>query len=472
MMVHVPPDPVFSHERPPLPIRDEENRLSRLFLAEVSAALEAEDAVQLRHLVEGIHEADLGETLRLLSPTQQTELLKLLGSEFNFVALTETDEATRTHLLEHMSDSFVAQGISTLESDDAVFILEELDENKQKKILSELPTGEQTELRRVLNYPDHSAGRHMQTDFVAVPVTWNVGETIDYLRECQELPNSFYQIYGIDSDFHVIGDVALSRLLRSKRHVGLREILQNQSPTVSAWDDREEVARLFELYNLISVPVVDEARRLIGVLTIDDMVDVIQEETEEDFRALAGVGDEELSDSVAQTLRGRFTWLFFNLGTAALSSFVIRMFEGTIGQMVALAVLMPIVASLGGNSGTQTMTVAVRALATGDLSASNAWRIIRREVLVGGLNGGIFALLTGIFAALLFSNLELGGVIAAAMVVNMTSAALAGILIPLSLEKLGADPAIASGVFVTAITDVVGFFSFLALAAWWFGLPF
>ncbi len=310
----------------------------------------------------------------------------------------------------------------------------------------------------------------MQDEFIAVPPSWNVGRVMDYLSETAELPERFFELYVVDPGYRLLGAVQLDRLLRAKRPIPISNIMDEERRRVRATEDQEEVARLFERYDLVAAPVVDEQDRLVGVVTVDDVVDVIEEEAEEDIKALGGVAGEELSDSVWTIVRGRFPWLLANLMTALLASWVIRQFEGSLQKMVALAVLMPIVASMGGNAGTQTMTVAVRALATQDLGRANAWRVIRREFAVGILNGMCFALIMGAIAAAWFNVSDLGLVIALAMVCVLAAAALGGILIPLVLMRLGVDPAVSSGPFVTTITDVVGFFSFLSIATLWFGL--
>ena len=342
---------------------------------------------------------------------------------------------------------------------------------EQAEILEQLPAPERVAVERILHYPEDSAGRRMQTEFIAVPPFWTVGQTIDYMRETADLPERFYELYVVDPAYRLQGAVALDRLLRTKRPVPISELMNPERRRVRATDDQEEVARQFERYDLVSAPVVDDGERLVGVITVDDIVDVIEEEAEEDVKALGGVSrDEELSDSVWTIVRSRFPWLLANLVTALLASWVISQFEHSIGKMVALAVLMPIVASMGGNAGTQTMTVAVRALATRDLGRGNAWRVIRRELFVGMLNGLGFALIMGTIAAMWFNVTDLGLVIGLAMVTVLTAAALGGILIPLLLIRLGVDPAVSSGPFVTTVTDVVGFFSFLGIATLWFGL--
>ncbi len=337
----------------------------------------------------------------------------------------------------------------------------------KQEILAQLPAGERAALERNLEYPEETAGRLMQTDFVAVPPFWTVGQVIDHMRETEDLPETFSDIYVVDPTHHVIGGLDLSRLLRTKREVPIEKIMDTDRQVVLATADQEAVARQFERYDLKSAPVVDANKRLVGVVTVDDVVEVIEEEAEEDLRRLSGVGDESIADSVIYTVRNRFLWLFINLGTALLASSVIKLFDATIDQMVALAVLMPVVASMGGNAATQTMTVAVRALATHELGPFNATRVILREASVGLVNGLVFAVLVGCIVLFWFGIDTLGIVIAMALICNFLAAALAGILIPLMLSRCGFDPAVSSGVFVTMVTDVVGFFAFLGLATLW-----
>jgi magnesium transporter len=328
---------------------------------------------------------------------------------------------------------------------------------------------ERVALQRSLDYPEESAGRRMQTEFIAVPPFWTVGQTIDFMRDTPDLPETFYEIFVIDPAGHLLGAVALDRLLRSKRPVTIQEIMDDDPDRVEATQHQEEVARLFERYNLVSVAVVDEANRLVGAMMVDDIVDVLEEEADADIKQLGGVKpDEELSDTILYIQRSRFPWLFVNMCTALVAANVIRLFEGALERMVALAILMPIVASMGGNAGTQTMTVAVRALATRELGRTNAWRIIRREAAVGLLNGMVFAAILGALAGLWFQSVDLGVVIGLALITVLIFAALGGILVPLTLNRLGVDPAVSSGPFVTSITDIVGFFAFLGIATAWF----
>lgn len=453
------------------PVRDEDGRINADFLALIEAGIAAQDAPALIGLAGDLHEADVADLIESLPADQRVPLVRLLGDEFDYATLTELDEAVRLGILEELPNDTLAEGIGELDSDDAVYILEDLDAEDQAAILDQLPYSDRIQLQRSLDYPEESAGRLMQTDFIAVPAYWSVGQTIDHMRETEDLPDTFYEIFVVDPGFRLIGSVPLDKILRTKRETKISDIMTEEPQTFRATDDREEVARAFERYNLVSAPAVDDAGRLVGMLMIDDIVDVIQEEAEEDLRGLAGLGDEEISDTVIVTSRSRLTWLLVNLCTAALAASVISLFEGPIEAMVALAVLMPIVASMGGNAGTQAMTVAVRAIATRELTERNMLRVLRREVLVALLNGMTLAVLLGTGAALWSGNSGLGLVIAMAIIINMFFAGLAGLLIPVVLEKLGVDPAIASSVFVTTVTDVVGFFAFLGIAALWFGLP-
>jgi magnesium transporter len=453
------------------PLRTKDGSIRVAFVRQVTRAIDAADVAALRGLVGDLHEADLGAVLEALEPGRRPRLVELLGIDFDFSALTEVDDAVREEILDELRPQTVAEGVREIESDDAVAILEDMPKEEQTEILGQLSPPERVALARSLQYPEDSAGRRMQTEFIAVPPTWNVGQAIDYMRETVELPDHFYELYVADAAGQFLGAVPLDRLLRSKRPVAISDLMEPERRRVRADEDQEEVARLFQRYDMVAAPVVDADDRLVGVITFDDVADVIEEEAEEDIKALGGVThDEELSDSVWTIARGRFNWLLVNLGTAFLASSVLGLFEGQLQKMVALAVLAPIVASQGGNATTQTMTVAVRALATRDLSDANARRVIVRELMVGILNGVAFAVITGIAAYLWFKVPGLGFVIGLAMIVNLIAAALGGILIPLALSRLKIDPAVASSPFVTTVTDVVGFFSFLSIATLWFGL--
>ncbi len=453
-----------------LNLREENGALSKNWLDELKNALANSEIEQVARLMENVHAADTGDVLEALSEKERYKLVSLLGDRFDYSALTEVDDIVRTKLIDVLPNADIARGVADIDSDDAVYILEDIDEGEREDILSKVPALERMSLKRALDFPEETAGRRMQSEFIAIPPFWSVGKTIDKMRSDDDLPNEFYQIYVVDPAYNLLGTVPLDRLLRAKRETKIADIMNKDIITIPAMTDQEEAARIFEHYDLVEVGVVDENNRLLGVLTIDDIVDVIQEEVDEDMRALVGVGDENISDSVLSALKSRLTWLLVNLATAILASMVIALFDATIEQMVALAVLMPIVASMGGNAGTQTMTVTVRAISLRDIDKYNMMRLINREALVGLFNGIIFALIMGIISAFWFNNFSLGLVIGIAMIVNMLAAGLAGILIPLGLNKIGIDPAVASSAFVTTITDVVGFFAFLGLAAIWFGL--
>ncbi len=449
---------------------DAEGAVRQQFIDAVAVALEADDGEELLALIGPMHESELGDLLEAVARDQRSQIVRLAGDQFDFAALTEVDEAIRLEIVEGLPNQAVALAVQELDSDDAVFILEDLETADRNEILEQLPFLERIRLRRALEYPEETAGRRMQTEFIAVPPYWTVGQTIDYMRDARDLPVRFLEIFVVEPSFELIGTVALDRILRTRREIKIRDLMQDTVAPITAETDQEDAAMVFERYDLVSAAVIDESGRLVGVLTIDDVVDVIHQEADEDIKRMGGVGDEELSDSVMEAARSRFVWLLVNLGTAVMASAVIGLFDATIEQMVALAILMPIVASMGGNAGTQTMTVTVRALATREIDAYNTLRIARREMAVGLLNGLSFALITGIVTIIWFAQIELGAIIAAAMIVNMFFAAAAGFTIPIALSRFGADPAIASTVFVTTVTDVVGFFAFLGMAAWWFGL--
>jgi magnesium transporter len=454
-----------------VPMRDEAGAIRPEFVEEITRCIKEEQAPFLREVVAELHEADLGDLIAALGAEDRVRLVELTGADFDFSALNEVDDTVREEILEELEPETVAEGVRELESDDAVELLEGLDEEDQEEILEKLPPQEREEIERSLEYPEGSAGRRMQTGFITVPKDWTVGQAIDYMRETPNLPDRFYEIYVVDDAKRWQGAVPLDVLLRARRPVPLTDLIEEDRRRVSVEDAQEEVARLFGKYNLVAAPVVDAEDRLVGVITIDDVVDVIEEEADEEIKALGGVtSDEELSDDFWTIAKGRFNWLLINLATAFLASSVLGLFEGQLEKMVALAVLAPIVASQGGNAATQTMTVAVRALATRELGSNNAFRITMREMLVGLVNGIGFAVITGIVAVAWFKIPGLGFVIGLAMVCNLIAGALGGILIPIVLEKMRADPAVASGTFVTTVTDVVGFFSFLGIATLWFGL--
>jgi len=453
------------------PIRDEDGAIDAGLVEQVSQAVLLSDLTTLRAIVADMHEADLGALLEALDADERPRLISLLGTDFDFTALTEVDDSIREEILEELSAETVAEGVRDLDTDDAVYILEDMEEADKQEVLGKLSPAERIALQQGLDYPEESAGRRMQSEVVAVPPFWTVGHTIDYLRDTADVPDRFFEIFVADPAHHFVGTVRLDRLLRTKRPVPISELVEDDRRVVKATEDIEDVARMFQRYNLVAAPVIDDAGRLVGVLTIDDIVDVIEEAADDDVKQLGGVhADEELSDPVPAIAKSRFSWLFVNLVTSFLAAAVMSLFEEQLSKLVALAILAPIVASQGGNAATQTMTVAVRALATQELGAWNLRRFFTREMIVGLINGVGFAVITGIVAAIWFGSSGLGIVIGIAMIVTLISAAAAGVLIPLALDRFDVDPAIASGTFVTTVTDVVGFFAFLGIATLWLGL--
>ncbi|MFZ7093160.1 magnesium transporter [Primorskyibacter sp. 2E233] len=453
-----------SHETAPED-DDDAYALNRKAVAQILYAVDIGDRDQLIELMDPLHAADIADLLEQINAFDRMRLIRLYGQEFDGDILSELDESIREEVIGILNPQVLADAVRELDSDDVVDLLEDLDEPQQEAILEALEDNDRAAVQKSLTYPEFSAGRLMQREVVMAPEHWNVGEAIDYLRNTDDLPEQFYHIIMVDPKLRPVGNVTLGKLMGSRREVLLRSLIEDTFHVIPVTRPEADVAYAFNQYHLISAPVVDENERLVGVITIDDAMAVLDEEHEEDILRLAGVGDESsLSDKVLDTTKRRFPWLAVNLVTAVLASLVISQFEAALTQVVALAVLMPIVASMGGNAGTQSLTVAVRALATKDLTTSNLWRVIRREVIVGLINGLVFAVVMGIVGILWFGSPALGGVIAAAMVINLVVAGLAGIVIPVMLEKAGVDPALASGAFVTTVTDVVGFFAFLGLA--------
>lgn len=444
---------------------DEVLPVSPELVDEIIHALEEGDKEQIDFLLEPLHNADIADVFEQLSDHHRRILTSVIGSKMEPEVLSELDDSTLDDVIAEMDDQDVARAVSQMESDDAVHVLEDLDEDEQRKIIEALPDEDRVAVEEGLSYPEDSAGRLLQKNLVSVPGQWSVGKVIDYFRTDEELPDEFYEVFIVDPMHHPIGTVALNKIIRSDRDKLISEIMEVEPKLVPVEMDQEEVAYLFRQYDLTSMAVVDDSGRLIGMITVDDVVDVIDEEAEEDLMLLSGISDTDITESVLEASKNRVIWLVINLATAILASMVIALFDATIEQMVALAVLMPIVASMGGNAGTQTMTVTVRALATRDLTTTNAKRIIFREFSIALLNGIIIAVLIGGLSWAWFNNSALGGVMAVAMIINMIMAGLAGILIPIGLDKIDIDPALASSIFVTTITDVIGFFAFLGLAA-------
>ncbi|MBL8673061.1 MAG: magnesium transporter [Alphaproteobacteria bacterium] len=430
----------------------------------IENAIESGDEAAARSAAAALHAADLADLLLRLRPESRPALVRILGDGLDPDVFGYLDEDVRDALVAQIGPTATAKLVAELDSDDAVYVVEDLDAEQKRRVLEALPLGDRALIEQGLAFKEESAGRLMQRELVAVREFWTVGETIDYMRASADLPDDFYNIFVVDGQWRPIGVVPLSRLMRTRRPVTVADIMFRDVRTVSVDTDQEEVAFLFRRYGLVEVPVVEAKGRLVGVVTFDDLVEVVEEKASEDALHLAGVEADAPARDVLRTAASRFTWLFVNLATAILASAVIALFEETIERTVALAVLMPIVASMGGNAGTQTLAVAVRALATRQVLGGEGWRLIAKETMVGTLNGASFALVCGAVAWAWTGSVAIGSIMGMALVANLVVAGLAGAAIPLALERAGVDPAIASGVFLTTVTDVVGFFAFLALA--------
>jgi magnesium transporter len=440
--------------------------LDDALVGEVRDALARGDALIASALATPLHPGDQADLLQLLDQSEREELVHALGSGLHADTLTYLAEDVRDAVIEILGPRETSAAVAQLDTDDAIEVLGDLDPAEQSAILASLPMPERVVIEQGLAFPEYSAGRLMQRDVVAVPEYWNVGQVIDYLRATRDLPDVFYDIFIVDARFCPVGAIPLSSLIRSRRGLPLRELRMKQLRLVPADMDQEQVAFMFRQYGLVSAPVVDAAGRLLGTITVDDVVDVIQEEAEDDILKLGGVREADVYATPLRASLNRLPWLCVNLLTAILASAVIAQFEGAIARLVALAVLMPIVASMGGNAGTQTLTVAVRSLAMKELTPSNAFRVLLKEASVGAFNGVIFLLVGVALVLAWFGDLELAVVFGVAVLINLVAAALAGLAIPVVLDRLGLDPAVSSGVFLTTVTDVVGFFAFLGLAAW------
>lgn len=444
---------------------DEDFTLDQSLIDDILDAVERGDAARLEELLSPLHSADVADLLEQISPTQRRELLALWQGGMEGEVLSELDDSLREEVIDSLAPEELAEAVRDLETDDVVDLLEDLDAPQQDEILEALEDADRVAVEQALTYPEDSAGRLMQRELVLAPEHWTVGQAIDYLRKQKDLPEQFYHMILVDPKMRPTGYVTLGKLLSSPRNTKLQDITEDSFRTISVHQDEEDVAYAFNQYHLISAPVVDDDDRLVGVITIDDAMAVLDEEAEEDMLRLAGVGESSLSDRVIETSKRRLPWLFVTMFAAIAASFVISQFSDTIAKFVALAVLMPIVASMGGNAGTQALTVAVRALATKDITGANVWRVIRREILVGLVNGAVFAVVMGVIGTLWFGIPMLGVVIGAALVINLLVASLVGVVVPVLLDKMGVDPALASGAFVTTMTDMVGFFAFLGLAS-------
>lgn len=453
------------HDTDTPPEQEDAYALDRRLVTDILHAVDDGDAATLTRLMEPLHAADIADLLEQIGGPDRERLIRLYHKEFDGEILSELDESIREEVIALLHPEVLAEAVRELESDDVVDLVEDLEEPQQEAILEALAQADRIAVEQALSYPEGSAGRLMQREVVCAPEHWTVGDAIDFMRGSDDLPEQFYHVVLVDPRMHPVANVSLGKLMGSRREVPLRDLAEEVFHLIPVDRDEEDVAYAFNQYHLISAPVVDGEGRLVGQITIDDAMIVLDKEHEEDILRLAGVGEESsISDSAAVSARQRLPWLAVNLATAILASLVIALFEDALAAIVALAILMPIVASMGGNAGTQSLTVAVRALATRDLTTANVMRVIRREALVGLINGLAFAVVMGIVGLVWFGSPGLGLVIAAAMVINLLVAGLAGTLIPVAMDKAGVDPALASGTFVTTVTDVVGFFAFLGLA--------
>ena len=426
------------------------------------------DAIFINNSFKEMHPADAADIIEHLTENDRENLIKLSSFKIDPEVFIELNESIQSEIVKYLPINSITDIIKNLESDDAIKILENLDEQNKETLLNSLPPKDRFALKESLSYPEDSAARLMQREFTAIPNNWSVGQTIDYLRENKDLPDEFLEIFIVDSEFKPIGTVPASKVLRTSRESKMQSIMLETQLSIPVDMDQEEVGHIFENYNLNSACVVDKSNKLVGMITSDDMLTVLKEEAEEDTLRLAGVGDEEITDGVFTKTKRRFNWLLLNLLTAFLATWVISIFGATIEQMVALAFLMPIVASMGGNAGMQTLAVTVRAIATNDLSENNFIKTVTKEFAIGVLNGIIFAIISALIVQLWFKDIYLSLIISISMVLNMIVAGLFGILVPVSLKRFNVDPAIASSVFVTTITDVIGFLSFLGIGAYFF----
>ncbi|HYE28950.1 MAG TPA: magnesium transporter [Allosphingosinicella sp.] len=443
---------------------DEDDRLKPEYVREVMERVEAGDSEGARALVDPLHPADLADLFELVDTDDRRALAAAIADMLDADVLAEMNEHVREELVEALDPRQVADIAGEMETDDAVAMIEDLEEDDQRAVLRELDPDDRAAIEEALAYPEESAGRLMQRDLIAVPEHWTVGQVIDYLRAGDDLTTDFWEVFVVDERHHPVGTCLLSWILRAQRAVAVADVMKREQTLIPVDMDQEEVALRFQKYALISAAVVDQSGRLVGMITVDDIVHIIQEEASEDVLLLSGAGEGDINQPVLESYASRVRWLIANLGTALVAATIIGLFEGTIAKMVALAALMPIVAGVGGNAGTQTLAVTVRALATNQLTQSNTWRAILREIRVAVLNGLTVAAVIGLGVGLVFSNAGLGAVIAAAMLANILIAGFAGVIVPLALERAGADPAVASSVFVTMVTDSMGFLVFLGLA--------
>ena len=438
------------------------------YIRVVNEKIQNNDAEFITNSFKEMHPADTADIIEHLSENDREKLIKLNNFKIEPEVFIELNESIQSEIIKYLSTNTIVSILKNLESDNAIKILENLDEKNKDVVLNSLPPKDRFVLQESLSYPEDTAARLMQREFTAIPSNWSVGQTIDYLRENKDLPEEFLEIFIVDNEFKPIGTVPSSKVLRTSRDTKMQSIMLETQLSIPVDMDQEEVGHLFENYNLNSACVVDKSNKLVGMITSDDVLTVLKEEAEEDALRLAGVGDEEITDGVLKKTKRRFNWLLLNLFTAFLATWVISLFGATIEQMIALAFLMPIVASMGGNAGMQTLAVTIRTLATNELTKNNFIQTVSKEFSIGILNGIIFALISALIVQLWFKDVKLSLIISISMVLNMIVAGLFGILVPVALKRMKIDPAIASSVFVTTITDVIGFLSFLGIGAYFF----
>ncbi|MEY3658178.1 MAG: magnesium transporter [Pseudomonadota bacterium] len=444
---------------------DEDDHLKREFIRDVLSAVETGDDSGARTLVAPLHPADIADLIEQTPGDARHDLVRALSDLIDADVIAELNDYVREDLIDSLAPEQVADIAAELDTDDAVAIIEDMEEDDQRAVLRALAPDDRAAIEEALSYPEESAGRLMQRELIAVPEHWSVGQVIDYLRENQDLTTDFWEVFVVDPQHHPVGTCHLSWVLRTPRNVRMTDVMKREQTLIPVDMDQEEVALRFQKYGLISAAVIDPSGRLVGMITVDDVVHIIQEEASEDILKLSGAGEGDINEPILMTVRTRLTWLVVNLGTAIIAASVVGMFQGEIAKFALLAVLMPIVSGMGGNAGTQTLAVVVRAIATNELTSSNTMRMIGRELRIALANGLALGLLIGTAVGLVFDNPTLGMVIGAAMIINNLVAGLSGILVPVTLDRLNVDPAVSSAVFVTMMTDVMGFFSFLGLAA-------
>jgi magnesium transporter len=444
---------------------DAEDRLRPGFVDKVLDAVDAGDDETARRLVQPLHPADVADLIELAARDEREGLVKALAGIISPDVLAEMNDYVREGLLDEMEPQQVADIAGQLETDDAVALIEDLDRDEQQAVLQRMEPDDRAAVEEALGYPEESAGRLMQRDLCAVPAHWKVGQVIDYLRSTADLPTDFWEVFVVSPAHHPVGTCKLSTILRTARGTPVSDIMAREQTLIPVDMDQEDVALRFQKYALVSAAVTDESGRLVGMITVDDVVHIIQEEAGEDVLLLSQAGDGDINEPIGLTIRSRMWWLFINLGTEILSVAVIGFYQDLIAKLVVLAMLMPVITGMGGNAATQTMAVTVRAIATGQLTSSNTWRMILREWWIASANGWGLGLIMLVGVQLIYHDWGLSIVTLLAMLLNSVNAGLSGVLIPIGLNRFKIDPAVVSTIFVTTMTDTLGFFFFLGLAA-------